>query len=186
MQYLFFMMIFWWIVAFADSSFQIWNQVEMIKHVKICIYKHLQRKLNRWSSLMTTYGRNLTGVQNPCKNPRGSSWNSTFTLEASVWWAACLTCRETMPMPKPYLCRLTSSSGTWLKRTTTPRTSPSGCAPTSGWVESSSRRYYTPAAASSPTTADNQMPAVENAFRDFWSPFLDSLTNAEMEKMISN
>ena len=75
---------------------------------------------------------------------------------------------------QPYLCRLTSSSGTWLKRTTTPRTSPSGCAPTSGWVESSSRRYYTPAAASSPTTADNQMPAVENAFRDFWSPFLDS------------
>ena len=87
---------------------------------------------------------------------------------------------------QPYLCRLTSSSGSWLKRTTTPRTSPSGCAPTSGWVESSSRRYYTPAAASSPTTADNQMPAVKNAFRDFWSPFLDSLTNAEMEKMIHN
>ena len=153
---------------------------------KICI--HLQRKMNRLKKKMLLiisdeYGRNLTGVQNPCKNPRGSSWNSTFTLEASVWWAACLTCRETM---QPYLCRLTSSSGTWLKRTTTPRTSPSGCAPTSGWVESSSRRYYTPAAASSPTTADNQMPAVENAFRDFWSPFLDSLTNAEMEKMISN
>ena len=84
-------------------------------------------------------------------------------------------------------CRLTSSSGTCPKRPTTPRSSPSGCAPTSGWVESSSRRYYTPAAASSPTTADNQMPAVEsNAFRDFWSPFLDSLTNAEMEKMIRN
>ena len=35
------------------------------------------------------------------------------------------------------------------------------------------------------------MPAVENAFRDqgeadFWSPFLDSLTNTEMEKMIRN
>ena len=30
------------------------------------------------------------------------------------------------------------------------------------------------------------MPAVENAFRDFWSPFLDPLTNAKMEKMIRN
>ena len=37
--------------------------------------------------------------------------------------------------------------------------------------------------------SENQMPAVENAFRDqgeadIWSPFLETLTDAEMEKKI--